>query len=129
MHTEYTPVRDEIAKRAELIWSERNQPSGQDLEIWLEAERQLATQAQSESRSGSSIAAGTKNADERENTAHRLTEEMASESEVEFHIAPAVSDAESVKAALQTEERNIRSGGKRTKTKSKNSSVREERMD
>ena len=39
---------DQIARRAEKLWRERNQPSGQDDAIWLEAETQL--KAESEAR-------------------------------------------------------------------------------
>ena len=39
---------EEIARRAERIWNERNRPSGNDEAIWFEAESQL--QAESESK-------------------------------------------------------------------------------
>lgn len=32
---------DEIARRARHLWDERGRPSGSDVQIWLEAERQL----------------------------------------------------------------------------------------
>ncbi|HEY0944184.1 MAG TPA: DUF2934 domain-containing protein [Opitutaceae bacterium] len=35
------PSHDAIALRAAEIWRQRGYPAGQDLEIWLEAERQL----------------------------------------------------------------------------------------
>lgn len=38
---------DQIARRAEKIWEERNRPSGSDAAIWLEAESQLQAQAES----------------------------------------------------------------------------------
>lgn len=38
---------EEIARRAEKIWRERNQPAGQDEAIWLEAENQLKAEAES----------------------------------------------------------------------------------
>jgi hypothetical protein len=37
---------EQIARRAQEIWRERNQPSGSDDEIWLEAESQLQAQAE-----------------------------------------------------------------------------------
>lgn len=37
------PTPEQIGQRAREIWRERGEPSGQDVEIWLEAERQLAT--------------------------------------------------------------------------------------
>lgn len=36
-----------IAQRARRIWENRGQPSGDDVEIWLEAETQLAAEAAS----------------------------------------------------------------------------------
>lgn len=36
----------EIARRAEQLWQERGQPSGQDEAIWLEAESQLQSAAE-----------------------------------------------------------------------------------
>ena len=38
---------DKIAARAAQLWRERGQPSGQDSEIWLEAERSLQAESQS----------------------------------------------------------------------------------
>ena len=35
------PTHEEVTRRAEEIWSARGRPSGQDEEIWHEAERQL----------------------------------------------------------------------------------------
>lgn len=36
------PTHAEISERAASIWQERGRPSGQDDEIWLEAEKQLS---------------------------------------------------------------------------------------
>lgn len=38
---------EEIARRAEKLWHERNRPSGSDEAIWLEAESQLQAEAES----------------------------------------------------------------------------------
>jgi hypothetical protein len=38
---------DEIARRAEQIWRDRNRPAGTDDAIWLEAESQLQAEAES----------------------------------------------------------------------------------
>lgn len=38
---------EEIARRAEQLWRERNCPAGSDQAIWLEAESQLKAQAES----------------------------------------------------------------------------------
>lgn len=39
--TSENPTHDEITERARSIWIERGRPGGQDLEHWLDAERQL----------------------------------------------------------------------------------------
>ena len=39
------PTHEEISQRAQALWAQRGQPSGQDDEIWLEAERQLLAEA------------------------------------------------------------------------------------
>jgi hypothetical protein len=41
-----TPTQEQIARRAYEIFVERGQPDGQDLEHWLEAERQLRSAGQ-----------------------------------------------------------------------------------
>src|SRR5688572_26501755 len=45
-------AHEEIVRRAEKLWHERNQPSGQDQAIWLEAESQLQAEAESKPVSG-----------------------------------------------------------------------------
>jgi hypothetical protein len=45
-------AHDEIARRAEQLWRERGQPSGQDEAIWLEAESQLQSEAEARPVSG-----------------------------------------------------------------------------
>lgn len=40
-----TPNQEQIAARARQIWNARGQPAGQDVEIWLEAERELRAPA------------------------------------------------------------------------------------
>lgn len=40
-----SPTHDAITLRAQEIWNARGAPHGADDEIWLEAERQLATEA------------------------------------------------------------------------------------
>ncbi len=79
------PSEQEIAHRAREIWANRGEPAGQDTQIWLEAERQLTTEATATAPTPT----------------ERLRGEMASESEVEFQITPAIPDDEAIKAALQ----------------------------
>lgn len=57
------PTHDEVTQRAQEIWRQRGSPSGLDMEIWLEAERQLsiASSATSESSQGESQAAEVSN--------------------------------------------------------------------
>jgi hypothetical protein len=43
---------EEIARRAEKLWHDRGQPSGQDQSIWLEAESQLQADAESKPVAG-----------------------------------------------------------------------------
>jgi len=43
---------DDIKRRAESLWRDRGQPSGQDDAIWLEAESQLLAEAESRPVSG-----------------------------------------------------------------------------
>ena len=38
------PTHEQISERAKAIWKERGEPSGQDDDIWFEAERQLEEQ-------------------------------------------------------------------------------------
>ena len=43
---------EEIARRAEKLWHDRNRPAGQDEAIWLEAESQLQSEAESKPVAG-----------------------------------------------------------------------------
>lgn len=43
---------DDIARRAEQLWHERNRPADQDEKIWLEAESELQAKAESRPVSG-----------------------------------------------------------------------------
>jgi hypothetical protein len=45
-------TRDQIARRAEQVWRDRRQPTGQDDAIWLEAEAQLKAEAESKPVTG-----------------------------------------------------------------------------
>lgn len=40
-------TREQIARRAEQIWRQRNQPTGSDEAIWLQAESELQAEAES----------------------------------------------------------------------------------
>lgn len=40
-HTRDLPLHDAISARARRLWEENRQPSGRDVEFWLEAERQV----------------------------------------------------------------------------------------
>jgi hypothetical protein len=46
------PTREQIAALAHAIWIDRGQPIGSDLDIWLEAERQLASNVAPRTRRG-----------------------------------------------------------------------------
>jgi hypothetical protein len=45
-------LHEEISRRAEQIWEQRNRPSGSDEAIWLEAESQLQAEAESKPVAG-----------------------------------------------------------------------------
>lgn len=78
------PTHEQISRRAQQLWENGGRPSERDEEIWLEAERQLAT---GEETSEAFIA--------------RIKAETASESAVEYLISPPVSQEEAVKKAVQ----------------------------
>ncbi|MDB6169280.1 MAG: hypothetical protein JWM88_2144 [Verrucomicrobia bacterium] len=85
-----TSTHDEIAQRAYQIWQDYGCPNGRDEDIWFEAEQQLQ-QGTPEFRQR---LASTSMVD-------RLKAETAAESIAEFHISPAISEDQAVKAALQ----------------------------
>jgi len=88
-----TPTHEEIARQARGIWQDRGCPEGIDNEIWLEAERQLAETA--------TLAEASRP----RSAADRAKAETAAESMVEYHITPAVSEQEAIKAAQVREAR------------------------
>ena len=45
-------THDQIAQRAEKLWRDRSQPTGQDQAIWLEAEAQLKAEIEKQPVSG-----------------------------------------------------------------------------
>lgn len=45
-------AHEEVKRRAEQVWRERGQPSGQDEAIWLEAESQLLAEAETKPVAG-----------------------------------------------------------------------------
>src|SRR5579883_3379357 len=51
------PTHEQIASRAELLWKAKGSPSGQDEQIWLEAERQLFEEAREILPQGSDVSA------------------------------------------------------------------------
>ena len=87
-----TPTHDKIAERAYEIWNDRGCPEGTDMEIWLEAERQLSESPAQDPKP------------ERQPFAERAKEETAAESVVEYQISPAIPQHEAIKAAIQKEE-------------------------
>lgn len=86
-----TPTHEEIAKEAYRIWQEEGCPNGQDLDIWLRAQRQLHEKPArtDHTRSG--------------DFAERAKEETAAESVVEYQITPAVAEQDAIKAAMPKE--------------------------
>lgn len=101
-----TPSQADVAQRAYQLWVEQGSPHGRDIGFWLEAEQQLmADVAQAKipppSTSGSPAPAKPVSGAA---FAERVTGEMASESDVEYHLSPAPSDQDAIKAALQKKE-------------------------
>jgi len=111
-----TPTREEISLRAWSIWQAHGCPTGRDEEFWFEAERELTTPTSADNVPSATDGRGNGNSQGKRKTeadptpkdlkptsdSDRLRGEMASESEVEYHISPPVSDAEAIKSALQT---------------------------
>ena len=84
-----TPTHAEIAMQAGLLWRQRGCPAGCDTEIWLEAERQMD---------------GDRNT---ETFTELAKAETAAESVVEYHISPAVSEQEAIEAALPAQDVHV----------------------
>jgi hypothetical protein len=79
------PTHDAISLHAWQLWRNRGKPAGCDRDIWLEAERELY-----ETPAASPVAAAAlANADE--------------ESEDPYHLSPALTEQESILAAIQRE--------------------------
>ena len=99
-----SPTHEEVTQRAEKIWQAQGNPDGRDLEIWLEAERQLVlgtTDSNSAPDSGETSRTGAESTGATA-LAERVKAETASESAIEFLISPPISEEDAVKAALQT---------------------------
>jgi hypothetical protein len=88
-----TPTHEEIALQAQWLWRDRGCPEGVDDQIWLEAERQLQDKSKG---------AAKRQPDE---IAERAKSETAAESMVEYHISPAVSEQEAIKASQMKQAR------------------------
>ncbi len=49
------PTHEEVAQRAHELWEEYGQPSGRDVEIWMEAEKRISLEsAEAESKGAGS---------------------------------------------------------------------------
>ena len=91
------PTHEAISHRAHQLWLEHGRPAGQDDAIWLSAERQLTAKAAAHD------AAQTVHEPSGAAFAERAKAETAAESVVEYHITPALPDAEAIQAALQNQ--------------------------
>jgi hypothetical protein len=76
-----TLTHDEIALHALLLWRDRGFPDGQDMEIWLEAERQL-----NEDLTADTLAERAK---------------AAAAAKSEHHLSPAQTEQEAIHVAMQ----------------------------
>ena len=100
------PTREEITQRAQKIWQDYGNPAGRDIEIWLEAERQLLG-GSSEPNLESGAPESSRTVSEPPGAAalaEKVKAETVAESMVEFNISPATSDEDALKAALQKKE-------------------------
>ena len=77
------PTHDEIARQAQEFWQDRGCPTGCDQAIWLEAEQALTNGLPATVFSARAVA------------------ETAAESQVEFHVSPALPEQEAIQIALQ----------------------------
>jgi len=98
-----TPTQAEVAQRAYQLWAEQGSPHGRDIGFWLEAEQQLMADAATAKAAPAATppAAQHGNSSASKDLAERVAGEMASESAVEYHLSPAPSDQDAIKAALQ----------------------------
>jgi hypothetical protein len=77
------PTHEEISLQAKQLWWSRGRPDDCDAEIWLEAERKLNEQP-------AAVAFAT-----------YVRAETAAESEVEYHLSPALTEEEAIQASMQ----------------------------
>lgn len=92
-----SPSYEDISRRAAEIWKARGQPVGRDLDIWLEAERQLkaALPASQDPTVNDRSESGS--------LAEQVKELTAAESVVEYQMSPAPSEDRAIRAAVQIE--------------------------
>ena len=101
-----THSHEKTAKRAEKIWQDYGKPVGRDIEIWHEAERQIAadasiTQLESESNNTYPHVIDARHSSA---SAEQIVAETAAESVVEYYISPAIPSRDAVNAALQKQD-------------------------
>jgi hypothetical protein len=85
------PTHDEIAVKAHSLWKDRGCPEGIDNEIWLEAEKQLRGDQPPGRES-------------RDTFTRRASAEAAAESRDDFHLSPAATEQQAIRAALQKQD-------------------------
>lgn len=72
------PSEEEISARARQIWQDRGRPSDRDLEIWVEAERELSQSSSNRSSSGLPVTRDTEeDVEEAEKVQDRIEETAA----------------------------------------------------
>jgi len=100
-----TTYHNDVSQRAYQLWQNYGCPDGRDVEIWLEAERQLGGQQADSAESPDQRTAGTgSESKDARALPERVSGEMASESAVEYLISPPIPEQEAIKAALQKQE-------------------------
>ncbi len=98
-----SPSHEKVTQRAQKIWQAQGSPVGRDLEIWLEAERQLSA-GSADVSSSSEAAENSRTVSESKGAtalADRVKAETVSEAAVEHLISPPIPQEEALKAALQ----------------------------
>ena len=110
------PTHEDVARRAYEIWTAWGNPDGQDMEIWLMAERQLSTPTAADNAPSETDRRGNGNTQKSRTPAdptpgspgntetERLRGEFASESAVENMISPPIPADDAIRAALQKRE-------------------------
>lgn len=93
--TTHSNSHDEVARAAAEIWNSRGRPEGADVEIWLEAERQVKSRHPGSTPGPAETEAAP--------LAERVREETAAESVAEYLMPANTPKEKAIKAAVQNQ--------------------------